>query len=152
MLVYLFVIFTIAFFYKTGENVKERKFHLAVFMSLLFVVSLYQYYYLLNRLRSYFVPFIIVYVYDLLQHGEKRKGMQIFSSLFVCLMYVFCLNSIYERYKDQNCLKSGIYDTCTIFDLLKYDEATIKERQLKKSEYYWNKEFMSFDTNKLDEK
>ena len=126
----------------------------AAFIGLIFVAVLYQYYYMLWRIRSYFLPLMIVYGFNLVQQTEDEQvhvpyGKAIKQlACIVIFLYLghfihLCQRSSYES-------KHDIYAVCTVFDLIDHRPADVQKSQLKKARLWWEEDFMKNQDNKLD--
>lgn len=125
-----------------------NKINIVLFLGLVLVAFLYPFYPMIWRLRSYFIPFLIVYLFNTLQSTEEnnlitknaflQKNHTLISQLSYAFIFMFCCYTIVSCYRNQNLHKSGIYEMCTIFDLRheKY-KGELKEKQLKKAKTYW---------------
>lgn len=145
--IYLLLIIIVAYHHKI--NFENKKIEWFIFASILMLIVLYQQYYILNRIRSYFIPILIVYVFNLSYDKIRMPNTLILRQIFVILIYIYSLNSIRAKYIDFNItlVKSGIYNSSTIFDRIKKSEAEIKKEQMRKAKIYWEEEFMENDTN-----
>ena len=125
----------------------------AVFVGLVLVVTFYQYYYLLNRLRSHFLPLAIVWGFRLVQEaedGHRHVPYGVLLKQTTCLvLLLFCINSTYRFDQGTKLLKSKVYDTCTLLDLRNHDSNELMWRQIHRAQHYWWYEFMKNENNKL---
>jgi len=149
---YFLGLFAFALYYKKSEdNTREHRFlQWLSFIALLLIVFLYQNYYLLNRIRSYFIPVVVVFLFLLIKESSfirKRKYI-LFQELAFVAIYIFLSTVIIRRSIEQNNLKSGIYDTSTVFSRLTRSEKDIRQEQLKKAEVFWKNEFKQNIKNK----
>ncbi|MBN2787143.1 MAG: EpsG family protein [Paludibacteraceae bacterium] len=158
LLLYFILISSVAYFSEKYSKIKQMQW--VVFFGFIVIVFLYQYFYLLVRIRSYFIPLIIVYAFTIFKREKKsldtsfsiEKKTLLFRQVFVIVLYLFNLHSIRFRYIEQNSLKSGIYNSSTIFSRLNKTEKKIKQEQLHKAEMYWKNEFTSIGKgNRINE-
>ena len=122
-------------------------------IGLILIVCLYQYYYVLNRMRSYFLPFIIVYIINSTHEYFKNNNnllpySTLLKQLSILFIFIYASYFTYSTEKGYSQAVSQFYDRSTIFDLIYEDKATIKARQLKKAKIYWGEDFFK-DTNNL---
>ena len=94
------------------------------------------------------MPLLIVYFFNIIKNENVglnfrifKKIETVFRQLLIVVVYIFSIYSIRSRYIEQNRLKSGIYNTSTVFSLLNKSKEEIKKEQLKKASIYWVKEF-----------
>lgn len=115
----------------------------AAMMALLVSVVFYQYYMMANRLRAYFLPFAVVAI---IEAGiEAKENNQPWNALvrqtskiivlvlLIYKTYVFNINSE----KDGDALKMS-----TVFELTTHSEKELRERQLKRAQYFWENAFL----------
>ncbi len=118
----------------------------SVMVGMMMIVAFYQFYYLLNRLRSYFVPMIVVYI---LREGHvarenKVPYAEVVSQAAILLMLLFM------GYKtiafDKNSRKDGdVLMMSTVFELVSEDKEDLQERQMKRAEDFWDNAFLKGD-------
>lgn len=113
-----------------------------------FVISMfYQMHAVLWRLRSFFLPFMIVYLFyaltnrnSIIVYSALGRYNKLVINLAVVLMMTYITYGIYKNDILMRSLKSGIYEKSTIFDLLKRSEEDIKADRLKRASKYWSVE------------
>lgn len=103
------------------------------------VVMFYQHFMLLNRLRAYFVIFIIVYIFNFVRKKCEDKAPYINivrqASIVFLLMFV-CYKTITF---DVNWKRDGnAMEACTLFDLRHSSAEEIKQRQIIKANNFWD--------------
>lgn len=159
--VYIIYIVSILMFRKfQPDNVRyEKQFQWIVLAGTVLIVFLYQYYYLLNRLRSYFLPFIITYMFILADKGQWHRigarkdtisAVNIIRSISVLIFFVYGITLSISFHRSSLMLKSKIHNNVpTILALLKESPESVKKRQLKKAQQFWDYDYMSDDTNKI---
>lgn len=113
--------------------------HTVTVCGLLLIALFYQYWFFINRLRSYFLPFIAVYIISL---SITRQGFRpLLKQISVVVLYGFFIVNISNLYKGNAKLKSGIAETSTIFRLRNESAESIKARNMKKALTYWLTEY-----------
>lgn len=120
-------------------------------IGIFFIVMLYQYYYLLNRIRSYFTPVILVYIFNYVQRAEREKHIpygQLLKQLTSFVMMVYMVHVTFSLYRNESRMRNHVNETCTVFSLLG-DESKeeVQRRQLKRAHRYWDEDFMKSDEN-----
>ena len=119
------------------------------------VVILYQYYYLLNRIRSYFTPIILVYVFNYVQNAEKRPVHIPYGKLltqatcFIMLLYM--THVTISLHRNEKMMHNHVNEACTVFDLM--GDTRIKDvqkNQLHRAERYWAEDFMKQEQNRIN--
>ena len=144
-LVYLTTILCLTYFSKNQTN-KINTIKYAVIIGLILIVCLYQYYYVLNRMRSYFLPFIIIYTinsaYEYFKDNNKLLPYStLLKQLSILFIFIYVSYFTYTIEKTYSQTISQFYDRTTIFELRHHSKAEIRARQLKKAETYWLKDF-----------
>lgn len=113
----------------------------------LFLISiLYPYYFLLNRLRSYFLPFFIVFILNLLYDSDDGKSFvrkMCYFRQIVVLLIVLCMIVKIGSFRKES--KSHILDTSTIFSLIDNNSNDVQKEQLNKAAMFWKTEFLKND-------
>lgn len=135
--IYLLAIINIAYYSKFDK--KEQKWHWLMWCCIVVIVFLYQYWFLLNRLRSYFLPFLLVYVFKALIFTDKRDRW--LKQSFVFVFFVYGLYFMYGTYQTGKSIESKTNNVSTIFDRIQYNEEQIKARQMREAEIYWKHDF-----------
>ncbi len=135
----------------TIKNKSEffNRMNLLIFLFMTVIAITYQFYPLTWRIRSYFVPFLITYLFTSVWQATEqddnnvesspflKRNIKIITPILPCLIMLFCIYTMISCYRNQNLLKSRIYDTCTIFELYHTSKEEIIERQMGKARYYW---------------
>ncbi len=103
------------------------------------LVCLYPYWFLLNRLRSYFVPFLIIYIIGTLQGKDIRDVLprQLYT-VFVMLYFLWVALSIP---KTNSGLKYPTDNISLVFERAKHGERELQNRQLKQAALYWEYDY-----------
>ncbi len=135
--IYLCTIFIIAY-YSDFDN-KTSKWHWTIWVCIAIIVALFQYYFLLNRLRSFFIPFVIIYTITICYKSNIKDKIpkQLFALLFIAFS-VFHANSIQIQ---TNSMKSKVNYPSTVFDTLHSDPKTIKQKQIEEAVIFWKKDY-----------
>lgn len=136
-LVYLIISYSVYVYFYRSQKLKT--WHIITICGLIVISLFYQYWFFVNRLRSYFIPFIAIYTISLCYNSQNKY---LFTKQFAVLM-IYCLFAINLKnlYIGNGNLKSGIAETSTIFQLRHDTEANIKARNLKKAENFWLNEY-----------
>lgn len=123
-----------------------------VLLGMVIIVGLYQYYYFLARMRSYFVPFIIFYLIQLgtsKEHHIKIPHLSLISQGLVVLFFLYNVHTTRRYIQEGSQMKSHILEACTVFDLKQQSERKIRNRQMKKAEIFWRQDYRKGDKNRL---
>ncbi len=147
----IYVIGLMSIFMYKNKNALHANMNIILFLGAILTVMLYQYYPILWRLRSYFIPFAIVYIFTAIHEFQMNKNSldcpfnmkKYYPALNVCIVLIvalFCFYSIIANYRAQNKLKSRIYETSTVFDLFQTDSDIIKTERLMRAYSFWENE------------
>ncbi len=113
----------------------------------------YQYYYILNRLRSYFLPVILVWVFSLVQccedEGQRIPYAALLKQSCCALAMFFCIHSTVLFTRGAKHLHAPIYNACTLFDLRHESKEQVRNRQLEQARKFWKEDFMQHENNTL---
>lgn len=136
-LIYLIVSYSLYFYFYKSQKLKT--WHIITICGLIVIALFYQYWFFINRLRSYFIPIIVVYSITICCNSPKKYLLtkQLATLAIYCLFFVNLKNT----YNGNANLKSGIAETSTIFQLLNDSEENIKTRNLKKAQVFWDTEY-----------
>lgn len=119
-------------------------------LGIVIVVVAYQYYYILNRVRSFFVPFMIVWVFQVVQGRDTDKPIPYFklvSQLACVLFFAYSVHTTRTFTKQSKTLHAPIYNACTVLDIREGEIKALQQRQLKQAEDFWRYDFMQHETN-----
>ena len=122
-------------------------------IGLVCIVTLYQYYYLLNRIRSYFTPIILVFLFRFVQEAENKQvsipyGALIKQTASVVIM-LYMMHATVALHRGGQVLKNKVNDTCTVFDLIRHRASDVQNAQMKKATLFWEQDYMQHENNKL---
>lgn len=119
-------------------------------LGIVIVVVSYQYYYILNRVRSFFVPFIIVWIFQVVQGRNTDKTIPYFkllSQVACVLFFVYSIHTACAITKQSKTLHSPLHNVCTVFDIREGQVKALQQKQLKLAEDYWQYDFMQHEKN-----
>ncbi|MBQ6766575.1 MAG: EpsG family protein [Paludibacteraceae bacterium] len=112
---------------------------LFVFISVLFIAVFYKYWFLLNRLRSYFIPMLIVYIFNILADERCSKYLK---QTFITLLFLYTVKTTLNLYVSENKSYSKINRAQTIFILKDKTEDEVVKESLKRAESFWKNEYI----------
>ena len=144
----IFIVYAIAIFstaYYSNFSKDDAKWHWIIFSCLLIIVILFQYYFILNRLRSYFLPLALVYIINAIITARNKSVLP--KQILVVSILLFSAN-FYRRYNvelDNSISKVNIGHT--VFDLKHKSEEQIKQDQMKKAAKFWKYEYLNQTQN-----
>lgn len=121
------------------------------------IITLYQYYFLLMRMRSFFLPVLIVYVFGFIQDSEDNNIPVPYGTLLKQLTSVIIIfylaHSTYSFDKNSKLFRNDIYAACTVFDVMndKGKQHAVQERQVELADKWWEEDFMRNDDNKMSD-
>ncbi len=142
-------------YYLQNRNDIGRGTEAAVIMGLLLTALFYHYFYLLWRIRSFFLPVLIMYLFRVVQDAEdaeplRENAMTIVKNL--SLMLVLCFFAYRAVFFEIGTHKfranlhspggKNIYTPCTVFDLRHHSRTYLRQERLKIAECYWFYDFI----------
>ena len=116
------------------------------------IVVMYPYYFLLARVRSYFIPLILYYVFLLFGQSELSQIVpynSLIKQTFMLLIIAYFAHTTVSLERGARTLHSPVYRACTIFELRYSDQKHIRDRQMQTAYTYWTKDYMKSSDNKL---
>lgn len=144
-ILYFIVLLTLQYInrYAIGKN---KEIESIVIIGIFTIALLYQYYYLLNRIRPYFVIFIVTFAISNIQHyiNEKHNSIKyakLLSEITATIVVIY-LSYHTQQTISYNIKSERLYNYSTIFDLLTEDKNTIVERQMHLAHTYWDKYYI----------
>ena len=109
------------------------------------IVILYPYYFLLVRLRSYFVPFIVCYLVVLLSDASRTRAVPygtMMKQALMMLVLVYYIHVAVGQERGAKLLQSPVYRGCTVFELTQASSRQIRNRQMQIAASYWKNDYM----------
>lgn len=134
---YLIISYCVYFYFYRSQKLKT--WHIITICGLIVIALFYQYWFFINRLRSYFIPFIALYTISLCYNSTNKYIFAKQTAIFA-IYFLFAIN-LKNLYIGNGNLKSGIAETSTIFQLLNDTEENIKKRNIKKAIDFWLNEY-----------
>ena len=104
------------------------------------IVILFQYWFLLNRIRSYFMPFLLVYTINTLLNTKRKDILP--KQLLVLTLMIYSILFISGNYIKGLSQLSHTNNISTVFARLYHSEAFLKNRQMKEATIYWEKDYL----------
>lgn len=160
----IFVIYSLILLLLSVIELKDNKFmsmNKLMFVSWILVIMSIHFPAMQGRMRSYLIPFLIVYLFNACYYFRDSTVVQynrfIISDLsksIVCysissLLILFSFYTLFTGIKKRNTLESGLYNSSTIFELFRHSKDELIERQKEKARIYWATEKdMSIGKNK----
>lgn len=137
-LVYIVYVLLSVLLYLIAKKEKEASFDSQfVFVSFVLIVLFVKHWFLLNRIRSYFLPIILMYIFSNQQHIERKIIKQIaFSGVAI-----YMLLTTFLLYRNIESAKSKVNYPQTIFSLLKHSKSEIIEKTDKRIDKFWKDEY-----------
>lgn len=137
LFVYLASILCLAYYSIPKEGNIRR--HWIVWCSVALLVCLYPYWFLLNRLRSFFLPFLIIYIANTIQSSEKKDTLmkQIYAMILVVYSVVLMLD-IPQKNKQ---LRSPTDSISLVVERFEHSEEELQKRQMAQAILYWDYDY-----------
>lgn len=140
ILVFYLMLFVALFHYATLPSRSKSKYFILILAFFFFIAVFYRYWFFLNRLRSFFMPLLIVFVINTLTQKNMRF---VFLRQALCIVF-FGLALVLGRgvYLSNKLGESKVLDATTIFDRINRSEKEIRDVNLEKSREYFRKEYL----------
>jgi len=118
----------------------------AAMMGLIVIVVFYQYFMMLNRLRSYFLPFVIVAIItagiEAREENVPWNAMVRQVGKVVVLFFLVYKTAAFDR----NSAKDGdVLKMSTVFELATNTKEELYERQMARADRFWDEAFQQGD-------
>lgn len=143
--VYMAVLFLLICWHRPKQQNHYTWIAIQTLMGLAIIVCFYQYFNLLMRIRSFFLPMIIYYVVALVTDTERIRqvpfGMLI-KQLTAVLMMVYFVHTTISFDRMAKKWHAPVAKASTLFDLRHHSEKEIRDRQMKIAEIFWSKDYM----------
>ena len=138
IIIYLGLIGILAYYLKPND--KNNTKHWLIWCCVALIVFIYDYWFLLNRIRSYFLPFLIVYTSSLL--SDRRLTNHLPKQIFATLLLVFfCFDAFVSLPQHHKMLKFPTDKICLVTDLRYKSEEELTEEQMRNAINYWEQDY-----------
>lgn len=118
----------------TGRNLMLAMTAAGLTMAVMF----YQHFLLLNRLRAYFVPFAVVYIFNYVRGKSEAKAPYINLVRQTAVAFLLIFMSYKTITFDRNWKNDGnVMEVCTLLNLSNSSSEEIKERQMARASSFW---------------
>lgn len=118
----------------TGRNLMLAMTAVGLTMAVMF----YQHFLLLNRLRAYFVPFAVVYIFNFVREKSESKAPYINLVRQTAVAFLLIFMSYKTITFDRNWKNDGnVMEVCTLLNLSNSSSEEIKERQMARASSFW---------------
>ncbi|MCQ2310833.1 MAG: EpsG family protein [Paludibacteraceae bacterium] len=116
---------------------ENKKWHWMIWCALAIIACLYAYWFLLNRLRSYFILFILVYGAHILHTSERKNVLP--RQFFSLILYLYAGLFIYTNITIP--VHSKTNAVSTVFERKHLSQSELEERQMKEAIKYWKEDY-----------
>lgn len=123
-----------------------------VLMGLVIIIAFYQYYFLLNRIRSYYTPLILFYLIRIATDSSQERSFPYAALLrqsVAVLFFLYCTHGVVGYVRGAGQLHAPIARASTLFDLRHQSPKQIRDKQMKIALRYWTEDYMKSNQNKL---
>ena len=151
-LIYLITLFCFMYYRLYNNKTRNSWITFISIIGLAIIVVVYQYYFLLNRIRSYFIPFIIVELLRLVCHEREHLHIRYASFLrqiTAVIVIMYCIHSAIAFYRMSEKLSCPLNNACTIFNLIDDTPSNIRGHQMQLAEKFWEVDYNKDEKNKL---
>ncbi len=136
-ILYLATLLCLAYYKRNDAS--NKTFHWIMWCCGAIVVILYTNWFLLNRLRSYFLPFLIIYIINTLQAKDVKEILprQIYTVVVLGYFLVVALMIPHTNSK----LRYPTDKVSLVFERTKHTERELTNRQMKMAHMYWEYDY-----------
>lgn len=145
-------VFMLISIYHTHHFTRYDWIAVSVLIGAVMIVVLYQYYFLLNRIRSYFTPLIVFYVIRLISDTPRTVSVPyagLIRQTVAVMVFLYCCNSTSGYMRASRQFHAPVTKACTLFDLRHHSAQEIRNRQMRIAAQYWREDYMKDNHNKL---
>ncbi len=121
--------------YYKRDTASNKPLHWLLWCSAAVLVCLYPYWFLLNRLRSYFLPFLIVYIINTLCAEEQKNVL--FRQVYTCFIMLYFGVFALSLPRQMRTLRYSTDRVSLVTERFKHTEKELMNRQLRQAELYW---------------
>ncbi|HBZ33814.1 MAG TPA: hypothetical protein DEO38_01805 [Bacteroidales bacterium] len=144
VIIYLALICALAYYLQPERG--SRTLHWMMWTVVFVIVLLSDYWFLLNRIRSYFLPFLVVYTSNVLDYKRVQHPTismspiprQVFGLLLLVFVAFDALYSVPQSLKRQ---KYPTDDISLIVGVNKHNEELLTEKKMRRAIKYWENDF-----------
>ncbi len=136
-ILYFATMFCLAY-YKRNDT-ENKTLHWIMWCCGAVVVGLYTYWFLLNRLRSYFLPFLIIYLINTLQSKAITDVLPRQIYTVVVMGYFLIVALMIPNTNSQ--LRYPTDRISLVFERIQHTESELVNRQLKLADRYWEYDY-----------
>lgn len=107
------------------------------------VTVLYQNFFLLQRVRSYFIPLVVVYCIQL--YISEPRNNRLWKQLTICSCYAVCVYMLtigYITTKRKFEHRNMDMNYTTVFSLIKKTPSEIKKEKMREASYFWKNVYL----------
>lgn len=143
-IIYLTAIVLLAMYARRGE--RREAIAATAAAGLILITVLYQYYFLLGRLRSYFMPVLVYVIFRTMGRARELKlpYINLVRQVAEIMAIVFIGYKVWSY--DQNSARDGnVMQASTIFELADNKPEELRQRQLDRAEQFWHNSFLKSD-------
>ncbi len=135
--IYLMAIALMAYYYNYKEKITTE--HIICWLCFAVIAVLFQQWFLLSRLRSLFIPFIIPFVFKTISNSHQTNQLpkQLFTLIFIAYTAWITIGSAINNKK----LVSKTNRIVTVFDLIGNDKQAVINEQLHQAHLFWEHDY-----------
>lgn len=137
--IYLLAILCLAYYGNFSEE--NKRWHWMMWLCIGVVVCLYQYWFLLNRLRSFILPFFLVYMQRELAQSERVKD-QLPRQVFALVLMLYAAVFTYSSNQQPDYARSKTNRISTVFELRHMSKEALQHRQMEEAILFWEHDFV----------
>ncbi len=125
-------------YYKREES-QNKTLHWIIWCTAAALVCFYPYWFLLNRLRSYFLPFIIMYVLNTLYVSDVKDAL--FKQVYTVVIFINALVTTLPMAREDKNIRYPTGNISLVTERIHHSQQVLMNRQLKQAELYWDYDY-----------
>ena len=136
-LLYIFTILLLAY-YKQSDAIDSKR-HWLMWCCMAVIVCLYPYWFLLNRLRSYFLPFLVVYIIRTLRQENITDVLP--RQLYTLFLFTYIALFLVNIPRNNALLQYPTDNISLVFERREHSAAELEKRQIRQARLYWKYDY-----------
>ncbi len=133
---YFMVIICLGYYtLKTDADKREKIYHWLIWSMILVIVILYQYYLILYRIRSYILPFLLVWLLNTMETTPVKN--QLAKQMLGLIMILFSISLTFELPKRYEKMKGQTDRVSWVWERRNHTQRELIDRQIEQAKLFW---------------
>lgn len=144
--VYAMIIVCIEYYSHYLKEKPRKSLEIISIVTILFILLFYQFYYMLNRLRSPFLPILIAFMFYVacssdLMDALKIKMPRLLLQLSIIFIFLYSGYTLHSVQKSQAILEHDVTSICTVFELRHKSAKKIRDERMETARLWWQYDY-----------